>query len=357
MNRKILVKHYAGSISYGTNVATSDTDFRGIFVGDRKEITSPFYNIKEIEDETEEDTKYFELNNFVSLAADNNPNIIETLFVDKKDIVLNTPEYEYLRSFRENFLTKKIAYTTSSYAIQCLEKMKRHSKFINQEDISEPKQTDFLKVLRNFTENKEFNKKIDIVKDFSIGYKLIAYNKEIYGLVKSENPKQKPFNADFFLNRLKAEDNSMPLFLLKYNSEDYEQAKIKYNAYLKWKFSRVESVRNLIEDKFGYDTKDAMHLIRLMRVGYECITEGVYNVKRKDAKELLEIREGLWSYDKLFNYAIELDKKIKEEVIKCKLPEYVDKDLLSKIIIDIQDSCWNIKPLPKINNNNRPKPF
>lgn len=356
MDRKILVKHYAGSKAYGTNIASSDTDFRGIFLGDRKEITTPFFPIKEWEDETEEDTKLFELNFFIDLACENNPNIIETLFVDKSDIVLNTPEYEYLRENRDMFLTRKIAHTTSSYAIQSLSKMKNHNRFINTEDMKAPLQTDFLKVLRNFTENKDFNKKIDIVKDFSRGYKLIAYGKDVFGLLKSMNPNQAPFNAEFFLNRIKAEDNTPPLLLLKFNLEEYEQAKIKYTSYLKWKAARIGSARNLLEDKFGYDTKDAMHLVRLMRIGYECITEGVYNVKRADSKELLEIRSGDWTYDKIYNYAKEFDNKIKEAVKTCALPEYVDKEKASKIIMDIQNSVWYQMPLPKIKNQNKIKP-
>jgi predicted nucleotidyltransferase len=356
MNRKTLVKHYAGSKSYGTNIASSDTDFRGIFLGDRKEITTPFFPVTEWEDTTEEDTKLFELNFFISLACENNPNIIETLYVDKSDIILNTPEYEYLRTNRDMFLTKKIAHTTSSYAIQSLSKMKNHNKFINTEELNFPLQTDFLRVLRNFTDNKEFNKKIDIVKDFSKGYKLIVYSKDLLGLLKSNNPKQTPFNADFFLNRLKAEDNSQPLLLLKFNSEEYDQAKIKYTAYSKWKEARIGSVRNLLEDKFGYDTKDAMHLVRLMRIGYECITEGTYNVRRSDAKELLEIRSGDWSYDKIYNYAKEFDNKIKEAVKICSLPENVDKEKAANIILDIQNSGWYQTPLPKIRNQSKLKP-
>ena len=54
------MKHYAGSLAYGTNVSTSDTDFRGIFVGERSEISTPFGKITEWADPNEEDTKLFE---------------------------------------------------------------------------------------------------------------------------------------------------------------------------------------------------------------------------------------------------------------------------------------------------------
>lgn len=345
MERKILVKHYAGSKSYGTDIETSDTDFRGIFLGNRVEITTPFFNIKEWVDENEEDTKLFELNNFIDLACDNNPNILETLFVDKSDITISSNEYNYLRENNKMFLTKKIAYTTSAYAIQSLVKMKSHNKFVNNEDIKQPLQTDFVSVVRNFTENKDFNNKIDLVKDFASGYKLISYGKDIFGIIKSDNSRNSTFNSEFFLNRTRATDNTPPLLLLKFKSEEYEASKVKYNSYLKWKQSRSGSARNLLEDKFGYDSKDAMHLIRLMRIGYECITEGEYKVKRPDAKELLEIREGKWTYDEIYNYAKEFDLKIKNEVQKSNLPDKVDKEKAAKLILEIQDSGWFNIPL------------
>lgn len=356
MKRVPLVKHYAGSKAYGTNIESSDTDFRGIFLGNREEITTPFFKVQEWSDESEEDTKLFELNFFIDLCCDNNPNIMETLFVDKSDIVVNSKEYEYLRDNRDLFLTTKIAHTTSSYAIQCLSKMKNHNKFINKVDIKEPLQTDFLSVIRNFTDNKDWNTKLDIVKDFKSGFKLISYGKDMFGLVESDNLKNSPFNDDFFLNRIKLNDNKIPLMILKFKSEEYNAAKIKYNAFKKWKEARsLSSIRNLIEDKFGYDTKDAMHLVRLMRVGYEYITEGVYNVKRKDAKELLEIRNGAWSYDKIYNYALEFDEKIKSAVKQSSIPDHVDKEKISKIILNIQDSVWSGALLPKFKNDKKIK--
>lgn len=345
MQRKILVKHYAGSKAYGTNIETSDTDFRGIFLGDRMEVSTPFFNVQEWVDTQEEDTKLFELNFFINLACDNNPNILETLFVDKSDIVENSQEYNYLREHNNMFLTKKIAHTTSSYAIQSLTKMKSHNKFINTDNMTKPLQTDFISVVRNFTENKNFNTKINLIKDFNSGYKLISYGKDIFGLIKSENKRSSPFNEDFMLNRVKNTDNTMPLILLKFNKEEYDLAKIKYNSFLKWKQSRSGSARNLLEDKFGYDCKDAMHLVRLMRIGYECITEGVYKVKRPDANELLEIRNGKWTYDEIYNYAKDFDLKIKKEVEKSNLPDNVDREKAGKLIIEIQDSGWGHIPL------------
>ena len=134
MQQNCIVKHYAGSHAYGTNIATSDVDFRGIFVADPINLRTPFYPIKEVEDASEEDTKFYELAQFMKLALDCNPNVVETLWVDQQDVVFSTPAYEILRAAAPKLLSSKIAFTTSGYALSQLKRIKGHNKWINQGD-------------------------------------------------------------------------------------------------------------------------------------------------------------------------------------------------------------------------------
>jgi hypothetical protein len=48
--------------------------------------------------------------------------------------------------------------------------------------------------------------------------------------------------------------------------------------------------RTELVDKFGYDTKHAMHLVRLIRMAKEILIEGVVHVYRDDREELMDIR-------------------------------------------------------------------
>ncbi len=67
---------------------------------------------------------------------------------------------------------------------------------------------------------------------------------------------------------------------------------------------RAESVL-----RFGYDTKDAMHTVRLLKMGLEIMRgEGVI-VRRPDREELLAIRAGEWQLDDIIKWA---DSAIKE---------------------------------------------
>lgn len=128
----LIVKHYAGSMAYGTNIETSDTDFRGIFIADPVNIRTPFYRIDECKDTSEEDTVIYELNQFMKLALDCNPNVVESLWIDVSDIVHTTPAYEWLRFHAPQLLSSKIAFTTSGYALSQLKRIKGHNKWISQ---------------------------------------------------------------------------------------------------------------------------------------------------------------------------------------------------------------------------------
>ena len=50
--------------------------------------------------------------------------------------------------------------------------------------------------------------------------------------------------------------------------------------------------------------------------GYEIVSEGKVIVKRPDAKELLAIKNGAWTYDKVMEYKEYMEKKMDEEYIR-----------------------------------------
>jgi predicted nucleotidyltransferase len=88
---------------------------------------------------------------------------------------------------------------------------------------------------------------------------------------------------------------------------------------------RENSKRAKLVDQFGFDTKDAAHVVRLMRMGLEIIEGKGVIVKRPDAEELLSIREGAWEPSQIFTYAAEMEAKIQDAMKKCKLPVAPDE--------------------------------
>jgi predicted nucleotidyltransferase len=343
MKENMLVKHYAGSISYGTNLPTSDIDFRGIFAADPINVRTPFFTVKECEDTSEEDTKLCELAHFMKLTVDCNPNIIETLWVDDIDITFRTPAYDLLREHRHELLSSKIAFTTSGYALAQLKRIKGHNKWINNpQSVEPPRQIDFVSLVQNFTGEKLF--RIDM-EDLRLGWRLIHYGHNIFGLIQKHG--YESYSNDFTLN---TNDESVigltggeriPSYVVKFNKEEYNLAKEKHKQYWDWKKNRNEA-RSELEESHGYDTKHAMHLVRLLRMGVEALRDGEIIVKRPDAKELLSIRDGAWSYEEIVAYAEKMDKEVREVWYKkTDLRKKPDLKFAGALLMDVQDLVWS----------------
>jgi predicted nucleotidyltransferase len=337
----IIVKHYAGSIAYGTNISTSDTDFRGIFVAAPVNIRTPFFRINEAKDTTEEDTVIYELSQFMKLALECNPNVIESLWIDESDITFTTDAYQLLRSYAPQFLCSRIAYTTSGYALAQLKRIKGHNKWItNVQPELPPRQSDFMTLVHNFTGSKIF--KISLTEN-SINHRLVPYSGNTFGVYQMDG--YSLFNEETGnLNTEYAGDShslGAPLYIVKFNKDEYNNANDTWANYWRWKKNR-NVARSELEEHYGYDTKHAMHLVRLLRMGEEALTTGQIIVKRPDAKELLEIRDGAWTYDDLVAYAEEKDNYIHNVLYKqTLLPKNPDYKLAAQVMMDVQDLIWS----------------
>ncbi len=93
----------------------------------------------------------------------------------------------------------------------------------------------------------------------------------------------------------------------------------------------------------GYhgNCKHAMHLIRLSRVGYELLQTGKINTTRPDREELLFIRNGGWSYEKLNEEFQVLDKKIEAAYAISKLPHSTDKKKINELYWELcEKASW-----------------
>jgi len=345
----MLVKHAAGSHAYGTSVPTSDKDYRGIFVADPVNVRTPFFRVDEVEVTSEEDTKLYELSNFMKLAVDCNPNVVETLWVDMKDIVVIHPAYMLLRNRAPQLLNRKIAFTTCGYALAQLKRIKGHNKWINNPQAEEkPQPVDFVSMVQHFTTAgeqptmpRDFN-----LRNFLGGWRLVPFGRDTFGLYGAEG--RSPFNTttgnlnDDFVDESRA-GLGAPAYVVKFNKQEYDDAKVRWEQYWEWKKNR-NAKRSILEEQFGYDTKHAMHLVRLLRMGYEAVTEGILRVRRPDAEELVAIRNGAWTYEDVVKYAEEMDAKVMAAIETSPLPKNPDIKLAAQLVMEVQDMVWNGNP-------------
>lgn len=93
--------------------------------------------------------------------------------------------------------------------------------------------------------------------------------------------------------------------------------------------------RKKIVERFGYDCKNAAHLIRLLRMGIEYLTDGALKVFREDAAELKEIKLGKWKISKIKKESDHLLKVAQEVYIRSPLPSSPDNEGAEKLLIQI----------------------
>ncbi len=253
-----------GSHSYGTSTPTSDLDFRGIFVADPEFIRTPFYQIHVQKDPNEMDSESYELNKFVALYCDGNPNILELLWVDEEDIVTDSPAYRILRNHRKELLSSKVAFTFSGYALAQLKQMKNQSNWNNNpKPVDAPKQSSYVNMLHNFTADKIF--KVDL-EDYYEDHRLIHYGGEIYGLYAA--PGYHPFSKATekqLLNTQGDDDQQftdsegkriLPKFIVRYNKQEYERHNDEWNNYWNWK--KLKDKKAELYDTIGLEQERRM---------------------------------------------------------------------------------------------------
>ncbi|KKN83580.1 hypothetical protein LCGC14_0298190 [marine sediment metagenome] len=97
--------------------------------------------------------------------------------------------------------------------------------------------------------------------------------------------------------------------------------------------------RKRLVEKFGYDTKNASHLVRLLRLGIEFLCDGELQVERPDAQELLAIKRGEWPLEKIEAEAARLFEVAQEALTHSPLPPKPETEKINALCVDIAE-CW-----------------
>lgn len=130
---------------------------------------------------------------------------------------------------------------------------------------------------------------------------------------------------------------------------DVFQAKVKIkNAFGGYAYSQLQKMtqeqkylgymgekRKKLVDKYGYDTKNAAHLIRLLKMGIEYLRDGRPLVFRPDAQELLSIKQGEWKLDQVMKESDRLFGEFEKEYENSKLPMDNNPTEINKILYEV----------------------
>lgn len=111
----------SGSRAYGTNVAGSDTDVRGVMVPPLKYFTG-LASIKQIENQSK-DICYYSLRRFFELACKNNVHALEMLYMHPSNINFVSPIMQKILDNRALFLSRNIGFSFGGYGHQSVLQM------------------------------------------------------------------------------------------------------------------------------------------------------------------------------------------------------------------------------------------
>ncbi len=287
-----------GSTAYGLARADSDIDLKGIIVGPRQWYFGTAAAPEQLE--LSADHVHFEVRKFMRLALDANPTFVEMLYTDAQHHRVMTPSGQLILDHRDRFLSKRVGARFGGFAMGQLKRICTHRSHLLSPPTHAPTRAEF-----------------DLPDRTVIPADQLAAA-EAY-LAESDNA---------------AADISPNFFELLGRERRYKTALTQWQSYQTWKKQR-NPARAEMEARFGYDTKHAMHLVRLQRMGLEALQGQGINVTRSDREELLAIRDGAWSFDELESSAQRSDTLLQEAVATSKLPDFPSTALLDDLCVTI----------------------
>ena len=334
-----------GSQAYGTNIATSDTDYKGVTVPPKEY----FYGLKKFEQVDKfngVDCTIFDIRKFVSLAADCNPDIIEMLYTAPADQLIKTDVGALLVENRGLFLSKKARWTFQGYAFAQLKRIKGHYRWLKQLPTHKPTREECGLPEHMVVPADQLNAAWALIRK-----RMDSWNPDFSGLAPAETIKLQ-VNIDTVLQEivgstlyLGEKENLWPHaaayegfstnFIEVIQKEKAYKGKLtEWQQYQEWLANRNEA-RAELEAKYGYDVKHGMHLCRLCRMCREILETGEVIVKRPDAEELKSIRNGAWPYEKLVAWAEEQEASMDALYAKSTLPKAPNREKIDQLLVEI----------------------
>jgi len=363
--KRTIFETVVGSRAYGTFHADSDYDKSGVMIPG-KEYFYGLNRFEQFQGFPDEDRTIYDIRKALRLISDNNPNCMDLLWAPERCITVLTPYWDAIRQQRELFVSKRCRYTFTGYAIAQLDRIRTHRKFLISPPKAPPTRTELRLPQESVFPTAQLKAVCYAAMEFIIEEErenFICELDGIYGdyvvplLSRFLIPEERGLAMEWLQLGVKGQAAAFNSLGTHYLKEEYlEQAQkelVYYNAvkeyarYIQWKQSRNKK-RAHLEELHGYDPKHAMHLVRLIRMGEEILRTGVVNVDRTniDADELIGIRNGAWSFDKIEEYAHSKDKEFDYLYKSAALPKSVNINKINELCINTVDSY--LKDYPDI---------
>jgi hypothetical protein len=250
-----------------------------------------------------------------------------------------------LHEERHHFLSKKVQQTYLGYAMAQLKKIRTHRSWLLNPPTHKPTREEF-GLPDTGTMSRDDQNRIEQ----SIADKVRSYGIDTLEMPKALRIAFQERLRTFWCEALAAQEEDLdervravatsalrlPASVVDaLNAErKYRAAMRHWEAYETWKSER-NPARAALEKRHGYDTKHAMHLLRLMQTGLELLETGELRVRRPDAADLNAVRDGALSYDDLLARAAGLEARMEAAARKTSLPAQIDFGRVDSLALEL----------------------
>jgi len=335
----LLFDTMAGSHAYGTAVAGSDEDRRGVFVAPRSFIGG-LDRIEQVSDERS-DQVYYEIGQFFTLLLKNNPNALELLAMPTECVQF---EHSLFRLITPDlFLSKLCGRTFGEYAMGQIRKARGlNKKIVNPQPETRRPPLDFCHVpqgqgsvpVLEWLGSRSINAQ-------ECGLTAVQHTAGLYavyyeagadyrGLVSPKSPDALVFSSV----AIAAE----PIAWMHFNQDAFRAHCKNHREYREWvELRNAERYHTNVAHGRGYDSKNLMHTLRLLEMAGEIAREGILRTRRPNREYLLQVRAGEFEYDELVDRAEGLLSEVQAEFERSSLPNEPDRDAVEALLIEIRE--------------------
>ena len=305
----IMLLTVGGSYAYGTNVDTnehtSDIDLRGIYLNSPKEILTMNCVGKPYENKNT-DTVIYPFKQMVELLYNVNPNVIEMFGTKEEHIFKLSDEGKMLKDNIDLFLSQKAANSFGGYAISQLRRLQNALARDSYDQVDKEKH-----ILQ------------------SIKRQMCTFEDKYRGLTEG--------GLNLYIDKSDKEDYETEIFL-NIDLRGYPLRDIK---------SMLSEMNNIVKDygKLNHRNnkkdevhlnKHAMHLVRLFLMGTEILEgKGINTYRENDRDFLLDIRNGKYTYNAIFEMVDEFQKRFEYAEKHSPLPKKADRGKIDELVYEI----------------------
>jgi len=351
-----------GSEAYGISDEASDLDLKGAYIPRRDSLLG----YRDLPPEQLEfaanlstpgrlpgphDATIFGLQKLCRLGAACNPNVLEMLFVEDRHVVRMTWLGERVRALGPMFLSLRARQTFGEYARGQLRRMDQHRRWLHAPPPAPPSRADF-----NLPEHGLVPPEQRAAAEQAVEEVMGRWQLDLEGLLPHQAIALQARITDYladvssatgFVGDRAAEDVRFvaaarhtgidgDLLEALRRERRFKTAVREWAEYQEWLRSRNPR-RAAMERQFGMDLKHATHLCRLMRTCRDLVVDGAMRVWRPDRDELLAIKRGEWSYERLVEdvarHGAEADAAIRED--RSPLPAAPDEARINQMCIEL----------------------